>query len=61
MPSATIVTVPCDGAVLDVTVSPTPRSLARTDGAFSALPAGVVATSLTALGFTTIDTVAVLV
>ena len=59
MPFAATVTVPCDGAVLDVTVRVLPRSFVRTDAPLSTTPAAVVPLSARAFGVTMRDTVAV--
>ena len=56
-----MVTVPCDGAVCEVTVSPLPRSFARTDEPINAVLAAVDPMSPTARGVTVTTTVAVLV
>ena len=52
-------TVPCVGAVLPVTVRPTPTSLLSTDAPFSVVLAGVVARSLLDRAPTVMVTVAV--
>ena len=54
-----MVTLPCAGAVLAVTVSPVPVSFVSTLGPTSAVLTGVVTLSFVATGPTVIETVAV--
>ena len=59
MPSACTTTVPCEAAVFDVTLSPVPASLARTDEPTSTVLAVVVPVSFMATEPTAMATVAV--
>ena len=61
VPLAVIVTVPCDGAELAVTVSEVPLSLVRTEVPLSTVLADVLPTLLAATGVTAMVTVAVVV
>ena len=56
---ARIVTVPCAGAVFDVTVSVEPTSLPSTDAPLSVVLTAVEPVLFTATGVTVRDTVAV--
>ena len=60
MPFVATTTVPCEGAVLLVTLNPVPASFVSTDEEESVVLAGVVAESPTAFGVTATVTVAVL-